>query len=364
MTRALDDQRTDSALEEVLKVLDRLPLVSSVKRDLNSLRELLYQRRAPRIAVIGDEHAARLALLSALLGRDSLPDDVVRSSWVRLDARGALIELLDVPVDASEHDGLERALEEAQPDLVLLVLPAPDLDRAMARDLAHVGPILDRLAPADRRLAVLTRVDELPPADQAPPYAEGKEQMVDLTVQKLQRGLKEASLDVEEVLPISARDATGLAKLSDRMVKTLPERAHVEAARGLVHGAASRREVANRVVQSASTLALTVGMAPVPFSDAFVIAPLQVAMVSAVAHLGGRPWDRKAVMEWVASMGVVGSAGMGLRWTARQLLKLVPGAGTLVSAGVAGAGTVTMGQSAIAYFLRDDARRLSPNARG
>ena len=49
---------------------------------------------------------------------------------------------------------------------------------------------------------------------------------------------------------------------------------------------------------------------------------------------------------------LVGGLGMGLRFSAQTIAKLVPGAGNVVSAGVAGAGTTAMGQSAIRYFLR------------
>ena len=42
-------------------------------------------------------------------------------------------------------------------------------------------------------------------------------------------------------------------------------------------------------------------------------------------------------------MGVMG-AGVGLREAARQLVKLVPGYGLVVSAGIAFAGTVALGE--------------------
>jgi uncharacterized protein (DUF697 family) len=48
----------------------------------------------------------------------------------------------------------------------------------------------------------------------------------------------------------------------------------------------------------------------------------------------------------------VGGLGMGLRFSAQTIAKFLPGAGNVVSAGVAGAGTTAMGQSAIKYFLR------------
>ena len=44
-------------------------------------------------------------------------------------------------------------------------------------------------------------------------------------------------------------------------------------------------------------------------------------------------------------------AGLGLRWGAQQLVKLVPGAGSIVGAGVASAGTLAIGRSAMAYFI-------------
>ena len=49
---------------------------------------------------------------------------------------------------------------------------------------------------------------------------------------------------------------------------------------------------------------------------------------------------------------LVGGLGMGLRFSAQTIAKLVPGAGNVVSAGVAGAGTTAIGQSAIKYFLK------------
>jgi uncharacterized protein (DUF697 family) len=186
---------------------------------------------------------------------------------------------------------------------------------------------------------------------------------IELARERLEMAMKVAGLEPRAVLATrlegEPREAS-VARLTRSLFAELPEVARIETARAFRGADVQRREIANRIVRSTATIALTVGLAPVPLSDAFIIAPLQVLMVSAVAHIGGRPWDRKAALEWIASMGLVGGAGFGLRWTAQQLVKLVPGAGTLVSAGVAGAGTVTLGQSAIAYFLRDRKVREIP----
>ena len=43
-------QAPNDEVEDWVKVLDRLPFVSTIKRDLTALRRLLYDRRAPRVA--------------------------------------------------------------------------------------------------------------------------------------------------------------------------------------------------------------------------------------------------------------------------------------------------------------------------
>ena len=96
---------------------------------------------------------------------------------------------------------------------------------------------------------------------------------------------------------------------------------------------------------------MTIGLAPIPFSDAILLMPLQGLMVTGIAYVAGQPWDRRAALEWLGSVGLMGGAAIGLRWSAQQLLKLVPGAGTLVSASIAGAGTLAIGRSAIVYFI-------------
>jgi uncharacterized protein (DUF697 family) len=125
----------------------------------------------------------------------------------------------------------------------------------------------------------------------------------------------------------------------------------VEAARAFPVSRDKKREIARLLVQRASTIAVTVGLAPVPFSDAVILVPLQSLMVTSVAYIAGQPWDARAAAEWLGSVGLLGGAAFGLRWGAQQLIKLMPGAGTLLSASVAGTGTLAIGRSAIAYFI-------------
>ncbi|MEM9195857.1 MAG: hypothetical protein AAGF12_42215 [Myxococcota bacterium] len=383
-----------TALGELFVVLDRLPFVASLKRDIRSLRELLYQRRAPRLAIVGPDRSARLSFANALLNVDAFdaptaapasdaspdpaspapaspdpassdpaPSDPAsdeRVGWLRLTSDTARLELLDLADDIDLGE-LDAPLGEAAPDTVLLVLTPESLHGAPKPRLRRASKVVERMRQAtDDPMKVLAVV--YPSDSFARPEGDHGEALA-LGTDRFRQMLGEAGFGKTELLSVGSTDADeDLVAVSEKLFGLLPEAARLEGARCLPRASRGRRDTANAVVRASSTIALTVGMAPVPMSDAILIAPLQVMMVSAVAHLGGKPWDKKAALQWIGSMGVVGGAGFGFRWTAQQLLKLIPGAGMFVSAGVAGAGTVALGQSAIAYFLRAAPKELPADA--
>ena len=83
----------DNEVDDWIKVVDRLPFVSSVKRDVIALRRLLYDRRAPRVAAIGLEGSGRTSLANALLsavafGEGGAAPGPEAGRWIRIDADG------------------------------------------------------------------------------------------------------------------------------------------------------------------------------------------------------------------------------------------------------------------------------------
>ena len=203
--------------------------------------------------------------------------------------------------------------------------------------------------------AVVTGADAIAGIGAHPPYATETMAAIDGSTATLKKKLEEHGVALARPVPCAARAPAearwNLGEIADEIYTRLPEATHVEAVRALPVGQERRRELARVVVQRCSTIAVTVGLAPVPFSDAWLLFPLQGMMVTHVAYIAGQPLDRRAALEWLGGVGAMGGAAMGLRWGAQQVVKLIPGAGTLVSASVAGAGTLAMGRSAIAYFV-------------
>jgi uncharacterized protein (DUF697 family) len=362
----------ESEVEDWIKVVDRLPFVGAVKRDLTALRRLLYDRRAPRVAAVGMPGSGRSSLANALLnalafGPGGAAPAPGPGRWVRIDADGRRLDWLELPAERERGALLERArpaFEETPPDILVGVVEAgteessgPRVHDALETLLDYLGDHLEHDKPPV--LVVLTKVDTLPPTDAVPPYPADKRTAVDLALQSLRKSLADLGQPDESFVPVCARPLTAendpqrwnVDVVGEELLDRLPDVAQMEGVRAFEVGREARRRVGRALVNSASALAVTVGLAPVPFADAFILLPLQAAMVTGIAYLSGRPWNRRAASEWLASVGVAGGAGLGLRWSARQLVKFVPGAGSLVGAGVAGAGTLVIGRSAMSYFI-------------
>ena len=84
----------------------------------------------------------------------------------------------------------------------------------------------------------------------------------------------------------------------------------------------------------------------IPGADLPVLTLNQIRMVLRLAAAHGEEIDGERAVEL---LGVVG-AGLGFRALARQALTVVPGPGWAIKGGVAYAGTLALGEAAVAYF--------------
>ncbi len=347
MNWPMDGRGKEVAFDQLVRVLDRVPLVSSVRRDLKGLQSLLLHRRAPRIAAMGLRGSGRSSLLRALIERRSVrrPLHAEHGQWVEIEHEGAKVDWLEIDVaDDAARAEWKAALDKQVPDLVLVTLEPNNLDDAR-RIVDRVNSLLaDRPedTPPIRTFVLLTHADLI---GDGPSEVEAARERVETAVQG-------GGLEVDPPMAVSSISGAGLAPLSEAIMLALPEEARLEAARALTRATEARMRIGNEIVQGCTAVSVTVGLTPIPFSDMVLLGPLQALMVSSLAYLSGRSWDKKTVAEWIGSLGVVGGLGMGLRYSAQTIAKFVPGAGNVVSAGVAAAGTTAMGQSAIKYFLK------------
>lgn len=396
-------ERDDSS--DFFKVIERLPFVGTVSRELAELRGLLLDRRAPRILAIGAPESGKTSIVNALLGAEVLPAPIdpaseaaappeasepaseraasdeapliQHGSWVEVKARGRQLAWLELSTEAASFTGeprrrLDNALEEHAPDVLLAIVRADRVEE----ELPQLVDTLTRLGDSQRRLereppdvlVLLSAVDRLclPVEFARPPYPADVLTRVEALIDHVADAIAKAralpaGVRLARPLAIAAPGSPSLAfqidELAEAIFERLPDAARVEAARAMPVSDESVRAIARKLTLHFSSIAVVVGLMPIPFSDAVALVPTQGLMVTAIAYVAGQPWDRRAALEWLGSLGVMGGTAVGLRWGAQQLLKFWPGGGTLISASVAGVGTQALGASAIAYFIDGPGRR-------
>src|SRR5215203_5072291 len=139
----------------------------------------------------------------------------------------------------------------------------------------------------------------------------------------------------------AGQHAYGLKELLDATFRVAPEGVHgaLVAAQEIDH--ARKAQEANKYI----TAAVASAASPIPFSSAALLVPIQLAMMSRIAQIYKIKFERAALMA-IASTTAATQLG---RATFTSLIKMIPGAGTVVGgvigAGVASTFTYAMGQA-------------------
>ena len=410
--------KNDSSRDDLFALVERLPFIGSLAKEVTHLRALLVDRRPPRILALGVKGSGKSGLANALLGADVLnalpaPQEparnkteavaepavketsdepaqapaegpqvtagfpVVHGAWMRVTALGRQLAWLELDAGASDREStrlLQNALDEHIPDVLLVLIRAEDVEGDLTLVIESLKRLHDRLhttesAKLPKLVPIVSCADMLvKPAEFAsPPYPADVLAQLERATLRVRLALTQAGLSfgaTERAIPCTATPDLArrwnIEEVADAIFSKLPTSTHVEAVRALPVSLRHVSDTAMSIISHCSAIAVTIGLAPIPFSDSFILLPLQGLMVTAVAYVSGQPWDKRAGLEWLGSVGIMGGAAFGMRWGAQQLLKLIPGAGTLISASVAGAGTLALGKSAVTYFVEGAGRRSRP----
>lgn len=144
----------------------------------------------------------------------------------------------------------------------------------------------------------------------------------------------------------------GLMELLAATFQAVPEAVHGALAAAQQIDLAAKAREAQRHIGASVAAAAAAAVTPIPFSDAALLVPIQLAMMARIAQLYTIRFERAAMLAVASS---VAATGVG-RSAATNLVRLVPGAGTLaggaVSASVASGVTFAMGQAWLTVVQR------------
>ena len=197
---------------------------------------------------------------------------------------------------------------------------------------------------------------------------------------KSNRALKEQleleALNAKQIVPVLAQDyevedlgikkAFGLDILVDVSTQVIPEAFKAAFASAQKVNLALKESSARKIVHASATAAGAACAVPVPLSDAIMLAPIQIGMLSQISRVMGLESSEKFLATLVsAAAGVAGATYVG-RLVFSNILKLIPVAGSSVGA-VVGASTAvviteTMGNAYVAtlHYLIENSITLSP----
>lgn len=147
--------------------------------------------------------------------------------------------------------------------------------------------------------------------------------------------------------PIGTIPAFGLEELIDHTYEIVPDVAKAAlAAAQKVNDQITKRAV-DKIITVAATSAAAIGATPIPFSDAVLLAPVQIGMIASISKVMKIETDKTFITTLVSSAAGVLGATMTGRAVVRGLVKLIPEAGTIIggtlSAATAGILTTGMG---------------------
>ncbi|WP_288162221.1 YcjF family protein [Dubosiella newyorkensis] len=179
--------------------------------------------------------------------------------------------------------------------------------------------------------------------------------------QEMKHLIEKENLDIVKVVPVLAKDmefddeytakAYGLDHLVDLMSEALPQELEKAFQNVQIANLDAKKKSARKAIATAVSASFTEGFSPIPFADAALLVPTQVSMIAAITIIYGFEANKRFLTAFMsATIGPLLATGLG-RTLSANLLKLIPGAGSLggglISATTASLITTAMGEAYI-----------------
>lgn len=183
---------------------------------------------------------------------------------------------------------------------------------------------------------------------------------------ELMSEINKEALNVAQIVPVLAENysideeyvakAFGLDTLSEVMNNVIPDAVKKTFIAIQCANLDLKKNRAQAIVASSSAAAAVTGAVPIPFSDAALLIPEQVAMLAGITAVFGIPVEKGTLIAIIsATIGTSGTTVLG-KTIVTNLIKFIPGVGSAIggtiSATVAAALTAALGEAYITIMTR------------
>lgn len=251
---------------------------------------------------------------------------------------------------------LESELEQKKQRARILILTVKISDFA-TDTLRQIAKQLRQSYPNIPCLLAVTCLHEVYPADvvEHPPYppADAEIERAFATLGQDFKDICDRSVLIDFTLEEDGFDPTfyGLSALTDVLAELLPEAESNTIYQLLDNNVGDElgnlyRDTARRYLVAFSTMAATLAAVPLPFATMPVLTALQISLVGLLGKLYGQTLSP-------SQAGGIASAiagGFFAQAIGRELIKFIPGFGSIIAASWAAAYTWSLGEGACVYF--------------
>lgn len=355
-----------------------------IKEEIRSLRSFVVGARPARLAIVGRRGAGKSSLINAFFGElkaevGDYKSQTGAGKWYLFENELGGIDILDTRglgeshmpdeqvITTSPVEEVKHSISEKCPDVLLFLCKAKEVGSRIDEDLKQLRQLKQEIFELHAYdvpiVGIVTQVDELAPVSiSEPPFEhEIKQANIEATVHMLESKLRDIIAIPVTVIPICSyveyenRSIVydrrwNIDVLLDYLITELPEEAQVIIAK-LSKVKSVQKKLARNIGKSVIGITGLVGATPVPVADMPIITGLQITMIGTIAMISGEKLNRKSIIQFLGAIGVNVGIGVALRTVSRQLVKILPGAGSVISGAIASAGTYALCEASIAYFI-------------
>ena len=320
-------------------------IIESINKKIKSLKRL-------NIIVAGKTGVGKSTLINAVFKENLAETGIGRPVTTNMRK----IEKKDIPLSIYDTRGFELGKEvqdEVRKEIIDTIhkgFAAKDADSMIHCIWYCINTASNRIEPNE--IEWLRKLSEENKTTQVPIIVILTQSFSTQKAEEMKKIILDENLGIIQVVQVLAEDyeiedlgvkkAYGLDTLIKIMNEALPDELLDTLQNVQIASLEEKKRHAKIAVRTAVAAATTAGATPIPFSDAAVLIPTQITMIASITAIFGLNVNQGIITTIISSTIGAGGATVLGKTVASNLLKIIPGVGTVVGGAISAVTAATI----------------------